>query len=133
MKPISKYTASAAHQMQTEPHDKLPIELITMVFSRMQGKYPHKWKSAYPNPRELKIGMAAWEITLAGLDISDIERGFSQWHGEWPPSDEEFLEACRLAPVLAAHKQYNQLPRPEPKIEVVEGELQKMREAIKGR
>jgi hypothetical protein len=81
----------------------------------------------------IKLGMATWEDTLGGLDISDIERGFSQWKGDWPPSDEEFLKACQKAPVLAQSKKYTALPKPEPDPEVAKEHFKKMKDKLRGR
>ena len=115
MDKINKFLETAEfHKPSTKTCETLPPSLTLMIFSRMQAKYGHKWASAYPTKEQVKLGMRAWEMTLGGLDISDIERGFSQWKGDWPPSDEEFLKACQKEPVLAASKKYTALPKPEP-------------------
>jgi hypothetical protein len=131
MEKIEGYLKTAEfHKPSTKTCETLPPRLTVMIFSRMQGKYGHKWASAYPSKDQIKLGMRAWELTLAGLDISDIERGFSQWKGDWPPSDEEFLKACQKEPVLAASKKYTALPKPEPDPEIAKEHIEQMKKRL---
>jgi len=74
--------------------------------------------------------MKAWETTLGGLEIDDIERGFSQWKGDWPPSDEEFRKACQKEPVLAASRKYTALPKPDPDPEKAKQAISEMKKRL---
>jgi hypothetical protein len=135
MEPIDKYlkTMEFHAEHSTITCEKLPMNLTIHIFRRMKGLYPHKWASAFKTKEEMKIGMAAWEICLAGLDISDIERGFAKWDKEWPPSAPEFLKACQKEPVLAASRKYTALPKPEPDPDIAKEHFKKMKDKLRGR
>ncbi len=77
--------------------------------------------------------MSEWSQALAGLSPDEIKRALESCRQdeEWPPSIAMFLKLARpeQAPY---HKPFQRaLPRPPAKPQVVNAEIQKMREALR--
>jgi hypothetical protein len=83
-----------------EPHPKLDgVALIDHLFNRLDGLYPHRWRSAFPNQQAIDNWRVAWAEGFAeeGVTLEEIKRGLAACRRmfDWPPSFAEFLKACR--------------------------------------
>lgn len=83
-----------------EPHPRLDgIALIDHLFNRLDGLYPHRWRSAFPNEQAIANWRIAWAEGLAaeGITPEEVKRGLEACRSqfEWPPSLAEFVKACR--------------------------------------
>lgn len=52
----------------------------------------HKWTSAIEGIEE--VAVKEWSEGLAGMDGEQIKRGLEEWDSDWPPSLDEFKNAC---------------------------------------
>ena len=81
--------------------------------------------------------MTEWRDGLAGLTGEQIAHGLETWTDAWPPSLPEFRDACLgtgdgWEHLGAAYKPFPKaLPRPKCDPDVVNAELEKMRQALK--
>lgn len=82
-----------------DPHPALDgVALIDHLFNRMDGLYPHKWRSAFANERSVANWRQAWAEGLSeeAVTLSEVRAGLRACRRqEWPPSFAEFLKACR--------------------------------------
>ena len=83
-----------------EPHHKLEgIAPIDHLFNRLDGLYPHKFRSAFGCDRAIENWRQAWAEGFAqeGLTVREVRAGldFCRKKFAWPPSFAEFLAACR--------------------------------------
>lgn len=58
----------------------------------MQARYLHKWTSAIEGIEDIVVN--EWAQKIAGLTEIDIARGLETWRSAWPPSVDEFVNAC---------------------------------------
>lgn len=90
-----------------EPHPALGISLMDHLYNRLDGAYPHKWRSNFANQQAIDNWMESWveafeeegitpELVRAGLKV--VRRQY-----DWPPSCAEFMKACKppLDPLVA--------------------------------
>lgn len=85
-----------------EPHPALDgVALIDHLFNRLDGLYPHRWRSAFANQHAIANWRQAWAEGLAeeGMTMAEIKRGLVACRRlfDWPPSFAEFVKACRPA------------------------------------
>lgn len=83
-----------------EPHPRLGgLSLIDHLFNRLDGLYPHKFRSALGGERSVENWREAWADGFAeeGVTMAEIKRGLAACRKKfaWPPSFAEFLAACR--------------------------------------
>lgn len=82
-----------------DPHPKLDgLALIDHLFNRLDGMYPHKWRSAFTNDQAVANWRMAWAEGLAdeGVSLDEVRVGLKACRRQdWPPSFAEFLKACR--------------------------------------
>ena len=83
------------------PHPALGISLMDHLFNRMDGSYPHKWRSAFANAQAIQNWRESWAegFTEEGMTMDEIKAGIVTCRKlyDWPPSLPEFLKACRPA------------------------------------
>jgi hypothetical protein len=97
-------TTSSTSRLSTwiDPHPKLDgVALIDHLFNRLDGLYPHRWRSAFANQQAIDNWRLAWAegFVEEGVTMAEIKRGLSECRRmfDWPPSFAEFLKACRPA------------------------------------
>lgn len=92
-----------------DPHPKLDgVALIDHLFNKLDGLYPHRWRSAFANQHAIANWRQAWAEGFAedGLTMVEIKRGIAECRRmfDWPPSFAEFVKACR--PMLDYERAY---------------------------
>lgn len=69
------------------------------LFNRLDGAYPHKWRSAFPTQQAIDNWCVSWaeEFEDSGIVPADIKAGLKACRTkyDWPPSCAEFIKACR--------------------------------------
>lgn len=96
----------------TEPRPKLDgHSILDEVFNRFDGSYPGTWKSKFSSPISIQNWKNELERTLVrrGVTLQQMARGLDSYqeaHKGWPPSVEEFVDACQppVDPVAAYHE-----------------------------
>lgn len=83
-----------------EPRPKLDGKsLMDHLFNRLDGLYPHKWRSNFPTPEAIDNWQCAWAETFEEESITpdQIKAGLKACRTkyEWPPSCAEFIKACK--------------------------------------
>lgn len=80
------------------------------LFSRLDGMYPIRWKSAFPSQDAIDNWMIAWSESFIeeGITPEMIRGGLKgcRTKYDWPPSCSEFLKACKpsIDPVVAYYE-----------------------------
>lgn len=82
-----------------EIHPKLQISMMDHLYNRLDGAYPHKWRSNFPN----QIAIDNWSVSWAEafeeekITLEEVAKGLKHCRKnlEWPPSIAEFIKACR--------------------------------------
>ncbi|MEW6647826.1 MAG: hypothetical protein AB1450_11545 [Pseudomonadota bacterium] len=107
MEPIVKLVPDIGAQQQkrsgktsSAPH--LETRWVDALFAKLGARYGHKWISAFPSADAIDLAKAEWGARLAGISGEEIRRGLDTWRNEWPPSVDEFRNACRPA-TIASH------------------------------
>ena len=91
------------------------LTMMDRLFNRMDGSYPHKWRSAFANQQAIQNWREAWSAKFdsAGLTPAEVAYGIERCTDlyDWPPSLPEFLKACRPAidPERAYHEANEQM------------------------
>jgi len=85
-----------------DPHPALDgLAVMDHLFNRLDGLYPHRWRSAFPSPDSIANWRQAWAEGFAeeGMTMAEIKRGIAECRRlfDWPPSFPEFVKACRPA------------------------------------
>lgn len=75
--------------------NRLPDSWVEALFAKFAARYLNKWTSSFPTPESLRVAVSEWAERLGGLSGEEIKYGLDNWKGRWPPSVEEFREACR--------------------------------------
>lgn len=69
------------------------------LFNRLDGAYPHKWRSAFPNQQAIDNWCISWseQFDESGIQPADIKAGLTACRTkyDWPPSCAEFIKACK--------------------------------------
>jgi hypothetical protein len=82
-----------------DPHPRLEgLALIDHLFNRLDGLYPHKWRSAFANDQAVANWRISWAEGLAdeGVTAEEVRHGLRQCRKrDWPPSFAEFFNDCR--------------------------------------
>ena len=83
-----------------EPHPRLEgIALIDHLFNRLDGLYPHRWRSAFASEQAISNWRETWADGFAeeGVTMAEIKAGMKACRTRfaWPPSFAEFMSACR--------------------------------------
>ncbi len=78
-----------------------PLTMMDRLFNRLDGSYPHKWRSAFANAQAIQNWREAWAEAFdeEGLTLDEVKAGIVTCRKlyDWPPSLPEFLKACRPA------------------------------------
>lgn len=73
--------------------------MMDHLFNRLDGAYPHKWRSAFPTQQAIDNWCVSWaeEFEDSGIVPADIKAGLKACRTkyDWPPSCAEFIKACR--------------------------------------
>ena len=85
-------TNSTRSQEETLKKTGLQKSWVSAIFKRLQARYGHKWTSTIDGIEEVAVN--EWSARLSGLTGEEIKRGLNEWSGEWPPSADEFRDAC---------------------------------------
>lgn len=86
------------------------LSMMDHLFNRLDGAYPHKWRSAFPNQQAIDNWCVSWseEFDDSGIQPSDIKAGLKACRTkyDWPPSCSEFIKACRpsVDPLVAYYE-----------------------------
>ncbi len=82
-----------------EPHHRLDgLALIDHLFNRLDGLYPHKWRSAFANDQAIANWRIAWAegFSEEGITADEVRAGLKACRRrDWPPSFAEFFKDCR--------------------------------------
>jgi len=80
-------------------HPSLGISMMDHLFNRLDGAYPHKWRSNFPNQQAIDNWSESWaeEFEDSGITPNDIKAGIKacRTRYDWPPSCAEFIRACK--------------------------------------
>jgi hypothetical protein len=85
-----------------QPDEKLGGKsLMIHLYNRLDGAYPHKWRSNFLSPEALDNWACSWAEAFEeeGITPRDIKAGLKACRAkhDWPPSCSEFIKACRPA------------------------------------
>ena len=94
-----KTSSTSPENAWLEPHPKLDgLALIDHLFNRLDGLYPHKWRSAFASDQAIANWRTAWAEGLSdeGVTAEELRAGLRACHRrDWPPSFAEFFKDCR--------------------------------------
>lgn len=92
-------TAPASHWLDVHP--ALGISMMDHLFNRLDGAYPHKWRSNFATPQAIANWRESWAEAFEDERIkpADIAVGLRACRSryDWPPSCAEFVKACKPA------------------------------------
>lgn len=84
-----------------EPDARLGLAMIDHLFNRLDGLYPHRWRSAFGSDMAIANWREAWADGFVSecVTASEVKIGLHacRTRFQWPPSFAEFLLACRPA------------------------------------
>jgi hypothetical protein len=82
-----------------DPVPALGIAFIDHLFNRLDGAYPHKWRSNFTNQQAIDNWAESWVEAFEeeGITPNDVKVGLRECRRRfaWPPSCAEFIQACR--------------------------------------
>ena len=105
-----KVSATQPASMWFEVHPGLGISMMDHLFNRLDGAYPHKWRSNFPTQQAISNWCESWaeEFDDSGITPNDIKAGIKacRTRYDWPPSCAEFIKACKPAidPLVAYYE-----------------------------
>lgn len=96
----TRQSSTAPLSAWLDPHPKLDgVALIDHLFNKLDGLYPHRWRSAFANEHAISNWRQAWAEGFCeeSLTLVEIKLGISACRRmfDWPPSFAEFAKACR--------------------------------------
>lgn len=102
MHPSTSRTSATLTSAWIDPHRAFSgVAPIDHLFNRLDGLYPHRWRSAFANQQAIANWRQAWSEGLAdeGITMAEVKRGIAECRRmfDWPPSFAEFVKACRPA------------------------------------
>lgn len=112
---LSTQPSSAWLTPRQWPDADKPLSMMDRLFNRMDGSYPHKWRSAFANAQAIQNWREAWAEAFdeEGLAPEEVKAGIvtCRKQYDWPPSLPEFLKACRpsVDPERAFHEAVEQM------------------------
>ena len=80
------------------------------LYDRLDGAYPHKWRSNFPTPESIDNWQTSWAEAFEEERIkpSEIRAGLKACRAkyDWPPSCAEFIKACKpqIDPLVAYYE-----------------------------
>lgn len=83
-----------------EQHEKLGGKsLMDHLYNRLDGAYPHKWRSNFPGPEAIDNWKCSWAEAFEeeGITPTHVKAGLKACRSkyDWPPSCAEFIKACK--------------------------------------
>lgn len=82
-----------------DPAPGLGISLMDHLFNRLDGAYPHKWRSNFTNQQAIDNWAESWVEAFEeeGITPDNVKVGLRECRRRfaWPPSCAEFIQACR--------------------------------------
>jgi hypothetical protein len=93
-----------------EVHPGLGISMMDHLYNRLDGAYPHKWRSNFANQQAIDNWNESWVEAFEeeGITPADVKAGLRECRKRftWPPSCAEFIQACKpaLDPMMAYHE-----------------------------
>ena len=96
-----------------EVHPGLGISMMDHLFNRLDGAYPHKWRSNFPNQQAIDNWCESWAEAFEeeGITPHDVKDGLKacRTRYDWPPSCAEFIKACKpsIDPLVAYYEAVN--------------------------
>lgn len=93
-----------------EVHPGLGISMMDHLYNRLDGAYPHKWRSNFANQQAIDNWNESWVEAFEeeGITPADVKSGLREVRKRfaWPPSCAEFIQACKpsLDPLIAYHE-----------------------------
>ena len=82
-----------------DPAPGLGISLVDHLFNRLDGAYPHKWRSNFANQQAIDNWAESWVEAFEeeGITPTDVKVGLRECRRRfaWPPSCAEFIQTCR--------------------------------------
>lgn len=96
-----------------EVHPGLGISMMDHLFNRLDGAYPHKWRSNFPNQQAIDNWCESWAEAFEeeGITPNDVKAGLKacRTRYDWPPSCAEFIKACKpsVDPTVAYYEAVN--------------------------
>ena len=80
------------------PVKNLGISLMDHLFNRLDGAFPHKWRSAFPDEQSVANWRESWAEAFdeASITPDQVKTGLRtvRMRCDWPPSVAEFIKAC---------------------------------------
>ncbi|WP_432785039.1 hypothetical protein AAEX37_01978 [Oligella sp. MSHR50489EDL] len=91
------------------------ISPIMLLYKRLDGLYPSKWRSSFPDAEAIDNWREAWVEAFVEDNITPemIKRGLENCRDmyDWPPSLTEFLKACKVPSKSEAREKSAQKPK----------------------
>ena len=82
-----------------EVHPGLGISMMDHLYNRLDGAYPHKWRSNFPDEQAIDNWAESWVEAFEeeGITPADVKTGLKACRNRfaWPPSCAEFIQACK--------------------------------------
>ena len=84
--------------------------LMNHLYNRLDGAYPHKWRSNFPTPEAIENWSVSWAEAFEDERITPamVKDGLKACRNkyEWPPSCAEFIKACKpsLDPLVSYYE-----------------------------
>ena len=103
-------TSTRPYSQWFEPHAELGISLIDHLYNRLDGAYPHKWRSNFPNQQAIDNWAESWVEAFEEESITPnmVRAGLKSIRKRcyWPPSCAEFIKACKpsVDPMVAYYE-----------------------------
>lgn len=95
------YPSTRPYSQWFESHPELGISLIDHLYNRLDGAYPHKWRSNFPDQQAIDNWAESWVEAFEeeGITPADVRLGIKECRRRftWPPSCAEFITACKPA------------------------------------
>ena len=86
-------------EMRKTPSHPEGESIMSRLFDRLDGAYPHKWRSNFPNQQAIDNWSVSWTEAFEeeGIKPEDIKAGLKACRNrfDWPPSCAEFVKACK--------------------------------------
>lgn len=98
--PLNSTNTGSPFDIWFAPHEILGGKsLMEHLFARLDGAYPHKWRSNFPSQEAIDNWSCSWAEAFEeeGITPADIKAGLKacRTRFDWPPSCAEFLKACK--------------------------------------
>jgi hypothetical protein len=83
----------------TEARENCDESPIMRLYNRLDAMYPHRWRSAFAEPKSIAVWAQAWAEAFVeeGIDAEMIRDALTlcRKRFDWPPSLTDFLACCK--------------------------------------